>query len=110
VQHAWTADPDLIRRQATGQACYIQRGTATFMQIARPKPNPLSLPAAPARPHGGPAAPVPPPRVRASRPGGRLAPTGDFPTLPLPAVPAGGPPPAGRLDDVLGPPPQGGRP
>ena len=107
VQHAWTADPDLIRRQAIGQACYIQRGTATFVQIARPKPNPLSLPAAPARPPGRPGA-VPPPRVRAPNPGGRLAPTGDFPTLPLPAVPAGGPPPPGSLDDILGP--AGGRP
>jgi hypothetical protein len=108
LQHAWTADPDLIRRQGVGQACYIQRGTATFVQIARPKPNPLSLPAAPARPRDGRAVPVPPPRVSASRPGGRLAPTGDFPTLPLPAVPVGGLTPPGPLDDVLGPP--GGRP
>jgi hypothetical protein len=103
IQHAWTADPDLIRRQATGQACYIQRGTATFVQIARPKPNPLFLPAAPARPGA-----VPPPRVHAPHHGGRLAPTGDFPTLPLPAVPAGGPPAPSPLDDVLGP--AGGRP
>jgi hypothetical protein len=108
VQHAWTADPDLIRRQGVGQACYIHRGTATFMQIARPKPNPLSLPAAPARPHGGRAVPVSPPRVRTRRPGGRLAPSDGPPTLPLPAVPVGGQPPTGPLDDVLGP--AGGRP
>ena len=108
VQHAWTADPDLIRRLATGQACYIQRGTATFVQIARPKPNLLSLPAAPARPPGRPGVAVPPPRVHAPRPDGRLAPTGDHPTLPLPAVPADGPPPPSPLDDVLGP--AGGRP
>jgi hypothetical protein len=37
-QHAWTADPDLIRRLDTGQACYIHRGAATFVQVARPRP------------------------------------------------------------------------
>ena len=42
-QRAWTADPDLVRRQQTGQACYIQRGAATFIQVARPKPSPLTL-------------------------------------------------------------------
>ena len=26
AQHAWTADPDLIRALDTGQACYIHRG------------------------------------------------------------------------------------
>jgi hypothetical protein len=46
MQHAWTADPDLIRTLDVGQACYIQRGGATFVQVARPKPSPLSLPAA----------------------------------------------------------------
>ena len=50
IQHAWTADPDLIRPLDTGQACYIHRGTATFVQVARPKPSPLSLPAAAVRP------------------------------------------------------------
>jgi hypothetical protein len=39
-QHAWTADPDIIRRLAVGQACYIQRGAATFVQVARPRPSP----------------------------------------------------------------------
>jgi hypothetical protein len=45
-QRAWVADPDLIRRLETGQACYIHRGAATFVQVARPTPSPLSLPAA----------------------------------------------------------------
>ena len=51
-QRAWTADPDLVRRLETGQACYIQRGAATFVQVARPRPSPLTLlppPAAPVR-------------------------------------------------------------
>jgi hypothetical protein len=42
-QRAWTADPDLIRRLEIGQACYIHRGAATFLQVARPKPSPLTL-------------------------------------------------------------------
>ena len=42
-QRAWTADPDLIRRLDTGQACYIHRGAATFVQVARPKASPLTL-------------------------------------------------------------------
>jgi len=42
-QRAWTADPDLIRRLDVGQACYIHRGAATFVQVARPKPSPLTL-------------------------------------------------------------------
>ena len=42
-QRAWTADPDLIRRLDTGQACYIHRGAATFVQVARPRPSPLTL-------------------------------------------------------------------
>jgi hypothetical protein len=42
-QRAFTADPDLIRRLDTGQACYIHRGAATFVQVARPKPSPLTL-------------------------------------------------------------------
>ena len=37
-QHAWTADPNLVRRLEVGQACYIQRGAATFVQVARPGP------------------------------------------------------------------------
>ena len=56
TQHAWIADPDLIRTLDVGQACYIHRGGATFVQVARPKPSPLSLPAAPA-----PSVIIPPP-------------------------------------------------
>ena len=55
LQHTWTADPDLIRRLRTGQACYITHGTATYVHVARPRPSPLTLmaapvPATPARP------------------------------------------------------------
>ena len=42
-QRASTADPDLIRRLDVGQACYIHRGAATFVQVARPKASPLTL-------------------------------------------------------------------
>ncbi len=54
------ADPDLIRRLDVGQACYIHRGAATFVQVARPRPSPLTLlpPPAPADP----VAQVPVPR------------------------------------------------
>ena len=60
LQHAWTADPDLIRRLDTGQACYIHHGAATFVQVARPRPSPLTLlpaarPAEPPRPAARPA-------------------------------------------------------
>jgi hypothetical protein len=78
TQHAWTADPDIIRHLDTGQACYIHRGGATYVQVARPKPSPLSLPAA--RPPS--------------------------PTVILPSVPPDEdvpPPGPGSLDDVLGP-------
>jgi hypothetical protein len=47
-QRAWVADPDLIRQLGVGQACYIHHGAATFVQVARPTPSPLSLPPAPA--------------------------------------------------------------
>ena len=76
LQHAWTADPDLIRRMTTGQACYISHGTATFVQVARPKPSPLTLlpapvPAQPAEPPARPPAPrqepAPPPHQPSSR-------------------------------------------
>jgi hypothetical protein len=79
IQHAWTADPGLIRTLDTGQACYIHRGGATFVQIARPKPSPLSLPAARA-----PSVIIPPPSP----------PPEDHQAAPL------GP---GSLEDVLGP-------
>jgi hypothetical protein len=49
-QHAWTADPNLVRRLEVGQACYIQRGAATFVHIARPRPSPLTLLPPPAQP------------------------------------------------------------
>jgi hypothetical protein len=95
IQHAWTADPDLIRHLDTGQACYIRRGTAVFCQVARPRPSPLPLPAA-----TGARLTVPPTYPpRRARLDGYAGP----PTLPLPAVPDGGPSPAGPLDDVLGP-------
>jgi hypothetical protein len=86
IQHAWTADPDLIRRLTTGQACYIHHGTATYVQVARPAVSPLPLPSAraPARP-----VIIPPRRT----PPGRHADSGP-PTVPMPAP---------WLDDVLGP-------
>jgi hypothetical protein len=59
-QRAWVADPDLIRRLQVGQACYINAGAATFLQVARPKPSPLTLAAGPAA--MSPAAMVPAPR------------------------------------------------
>jgi hypothetical protein len=66
AQHAWTADPDIIRRLETGQACYLHRGGATFVQDARPTPSPLTLTAAPPRPAPGdhPLAPARPARAR----------------------------------------------
>jgi len=57
-QKACIADPDLIRRLRVGQACYIHRGAATFVQVARPKPSPLTLLPPPAQPLVQP----PPPR------------------------------------------------
>ena len=50
VQHAWTADPGIARRLTTGQAGYITAGGCTWVCIARPRPSPLTRPAAPARP------------------------------------------------------------
>jgi len=79
-QRAWTADPDLVRRLEVGQACYIQRGAATFVQVARPKPSPLTLLPAPAPVN--PVTRVPEPRHE--------------------PAPAAWPDPAG-LDDVFGP-------
>ena len=79
VQHAWTADPNLIRTLGTGQACYIHHGGATFVHIARPTPSPLSLPAART---AAPAVIIPPPPPPAA---GQV------------------PPPRDSLDDVLGP-------
>jgi hypothetical protein len=67
IQRAWTADPELIRRLEVGQACYIHGGAATFVQVARPKPSPLTLLRAPAP--AEPMARVPEPRPEpAARP------------------------------------------
>jgi hypothetical protein len=52
IQHAWTADPGIARRLAVGQAGYIRSGGCTWVQVARPRSSPLSLPA-----------PIPPPAV-----------------------------------------------
>ena len=92
IRRACVADPDLIRRLQTGQACYIHRGAATFVQVARPRPSPLTLPAGPGP---GPAIRLPAPR---REPGPEPPPPGNQPGTqpePLP-VPA-------NLDDVLGP-------
>ncbi len=80
-QRAWTADPDLVRRLEVGQACYIQRGAATFVQVARPRPSPLTLLPPPAAP--GPAARVPEPRHE--------------------HAPAAWPDPPASLEDIFGP-------
>ena len=76
------ADPDLIRRLDIGQACYIHRGAATFVQVARPTPSPLSLPAA---------------QVPVAAPGPRQEST---PGAARPAWPEPGPP---SVEGVLGP-------
>jgi hypothetical protein len=98
IQNAWIADPDLIRALDTGQACYIRRKSAVYVQVARPKPSPLSLPAGShCRPVGHAA--VPPARTA---PGGTAR--GDGPvTVPFPRVVPGGADPPGGLEDVLGP-------
>jgi hypothetical protein len=69
-QRAWVADPDLIRRLDVGQACYIHRGAATFIQVARPRPSPLTLLPPPPAPE--PPAWVPGPR-RETAPAARPA-------------------------------------
>jgi Helicase HerA, central domain len=80
IQRAPAADPNLIRRLDVGQACYIHRGAATFVQVARPKPSPLTLLPPPAQP------PVQLPVARQE------------------PAPGPWPPPAGLdLDDIFGP-------
>ena len=79
IQRTWTADPDLIRHLQVGQACYIHHGGVTFIQVARPKPSPLTL----------------------------LPPPGPEPVVQVPvprqeAAPAAWPA-APRLDDIFGP-------
>ncbi|SRR6266566_892745 len=59
IQHARTTDPDLIRRLHVGQACYITHGSATFVQVARPRPSPLTLLPAPGQPGPPPGCPSP---------------------------------------------------
>jgi hypothetical protein len=80
IQHAWTADPGIARRLAVGQAGYIHAGGCTWVQIARPKPFPLSLPSPLPEP-----VVIPPAREQAR------------PTAAVPAAPPGG------LDNVFGP-------
>jgi hypothetical protein len=80
-QRAWVADPDLVRRLDVGQACFIHRGAATFIQVARPKPSPLTL------------LPPPPADLPGQVPEPRRDPDPD---------PSGWPDPA-RLDDIFGP-------
>jgi hypothetical protein len=77
IRRGCVADPELIRRLQVGQACYIHRGAATFVQVARPKPSPLTLLAPPA---AEPVVQVPEPRQESA------------------AWPA-----AASLDDVFGP-------
>jgi hypothetical protein len=94
IQNAWTADPDIIRALDVGQACYIRRKSAVYIQVARPRPSPLSLPAAGrARPGA-----VPGPRAAARYDGPRDH--GSSRREPFPAIGAHG---HGSLDDVLGP-------
>jgi hypothetical protein len=93
VQHAWTADPGIARRLATGQAGYIHGGGCTWVQIARPKPSPLHLPPPPpqpvvmppaqakARPAACPGLPAPLPAT------GLTAPTTPAPTTPVTTTP-----------------------
>jgi len=78
-QRAWVADPDIVRRLQVGQACYIHRGAATFIQVARPAASPLTL--------LPPPAPEPPP---AAAPEPRHEP-----------APPSWPDPSG-LDDIFG--------
>jgi hypothetical protein len=77
IRRGCVADPELIRRLQVGQACYIHRGAATFVQVARPKPSPLTLLPPPA---AGPVVQVPEPRQESA-------------AWPAPA----------SLDDVFGP-------
>ena len=66
VQHAWTADPGIARRLATGQAGYIHAGGCTWVQIARPRPSPAPAPATTA-PAGRRHPPSPRPRPQQPR-------------------------------------------
>ena len=83
-QRAWNADPELVRRLDVGQACYIHRGAATFVQVARPRPSPLTL-----------LPPPPGPERCPDRCPSRAANPPPSPTRAWPDPP--------RLDDVFGP-------
>jgi hypothetical protein len=84
VQHAHTVDPDIARSLDTGQAAYIHKGGATWVQIARPRPSPLPLPPL-ARP---PTVIVSPPPAQQAEPGNG---TSQRVTVPV------------ALDDAFGP-------
>jgi hypothetical protein len=99
IQRAFTADPDLIRSLDVGQACYIRRKSAVYIQVARPRPSPLSLQAAAARVRTDSSAAVPPARMPGD-PAWREPATVLFPPAQGSADEAGSP---GSLDDVLGP-------
>jgi hypothetical protein len=77
IQHAWTADPGIARRLATGQAGYIHHGGCTWVQVARPRPSPLQLPSPPPAPAPAilipPAPPAPPGPATTLPPGPRLS-------------------------------------
>jgi len=89
-QRASTADPEIIRRLEVGQACYIHRGAATFVQVARPKPSPLTI--------------LPPPAQPVIQlPGPRDEPAPGPWQRPPPGPPPGSPPAACDLDDIFGP-------
>jgi hypothetical protein len=47
IQHAFTADPGIARRLATGQAGYIHRGGCTWVHISRPQPPSPPVPPRP---------------------------------------------------------------
>jgi hypothetical protein len=47
IQHAFTADPGIARRLATGQAGYIHRGGCTWVHVTRPAPPSLPVPPRP---------------------------------------------------------------
>jgi len=66
VQHAWTADPGIARRLATGQAGYITAGGCTWVHIARPAPSPLTNPGGTSRP--GPPVIITPPGTGQDQP------------------------------------------
>ncbi len=75
VQHAWTADPGIARRLATGQAGYITHGGCTWVHIAKPAPSPLTRPAAASQP--APPVIITPPGAGHDQPGRAGTPLAD---------------------------------